>query len=71
MNEGDIANDSHDKMRSIILSNRVTFEGESETHCEECGEEIPEKRRKLGGVKMCVDCKEISDKNSSHYNKRH
>ena len=31
--------------------------GESLTECAECGEEIPEKRRKaLPGVKLCVEC---------------
>lgn len=32
------------------------FIGESNKECDECGEEIPEKRRKLGNVKLCVHC---------------
>ena len=33
------------------------LEGESLTHCAECDEAIPEKRRvALPGVKLCVDC---------------
>ncbi len=32
-------------------------EGESLTHCEECGAEIPEPRRKaIPGVRHCVRC---------------
>ena len=31
--------------------------------CEECGEEIPEARRKLiPGVKLCIYCKEIEER---------
>ncbi|QFT59287.1 hypothetical protein FIU94_10665 [Sulfitobacter sp. THAF37] len=31
--------------------------GESLTHCAECEEEIPQRRREaLPGVKLCVDC---------------
>ncbi|RKF14841.1 DksA/TraR family C4-type zinc finger protein [Roseovarius spongiae] len=33
------------------------LEGESLTHCAECDEPIPEKRRTaLPGVKLCLDC---------------
>ena len=36
--------------------------GESLTHCVECGEPIPEKRRKLvAGVRFCVDCQSERD----------
>jgi len=36
--------------------------GESLTHCEECGVEIPEARRKaVPGVRFCVACQEASD----------
>jgi len=35
---------------------------ESLTHCEECGDEIPEARRKaVLGVKYCVYCQELSE----------
>ena len=36
--------------------------GESLTHCAECEEEIPEKRRTaLPGVKLCIDCQSERD----------
>lgn len=36
--------------------------GESLTHCAECDEEIPEKRRlALPGVKICIDCQNDRD----------
>lgn len=48
--------------------------GESLTHCEECGETIPEPRRKaLPGVKLCITCQqELDDQpvTRSGYNRR-
>ena len=48
--------------------------GESLKHCEECGEPIPEARRKaLPGVRLCVQCQEEHDNEegrSSLYNRR-
>ena len=36
--------------------------GESETHCVECGEEIPEgRRRAVPGVRTCVECQSARD----------
>jgi len=48
--------------------------GESLSHCEECGETIPEARRKaVPGVRLCISCQETEDMeqvNSSGYNRR-
>ncbi|MFZ7127871.1 MAG: DksA/TraR family C4-type zinc finger protein [Desulfobacterales bacterium] len=48
--------------------------GEAATHCENCGEPIPEARRKaMPGVKMCVDCQSEIEKhqvNASGINRR-
>jgi phage/conjugal plasmid C-4 type zinc finger TraR family protein len=36
--------------------------GESLTHCEECGADIPEARRKaIAGVRLCVACRQELD----------
>jgi phage/conjugal plasmid C-4 type zinc finger TraR family protein len=44
------------------------------SHCAACGAEIPEARRvALPGVRLCVNCQEISDKEQqpiSGYNRR-
>jgi phage/conjugal plasmid C-4 type zinc finger TraR family protein len=44
------------------------------THCEQCGAEIPEARRKaIAGVRLCVACQEAEDKEAaafSGYNRR-
>lgn len=48
--------------------------GESAHYCDECGDEIPEARRKaLPGVRYCIHCQEKLDKKralSSGYNRR-
>ncbi|WP_037044041.1 DksA/TraR family C4-type zinc finger protein [Pseudomonas sp. BAY1663] len=49
-------------------------QGESLTHCEECGAEIPEARRQaVKGVRLCIACQSEQDKreaNFSGYNRR-
>lgn len=49
-------------------------QGESLSHCEECGDPIPEARRKaLPGVRLCVVCQQEIDElpvNRSGYNRR-
>ncbi len=48
--------------------------GESLTHCEECGDEIPEARRQaMPGVRYCVPCQQEIDQageSMSLYNRR-
>lgn len=48
--------------------------GESERYCQECGEPIPEARRKaLKGVRYCLACQAEQDKKhaaTSLYNRR-
>jgi len=41
--------------------------GESLEFCEECGVDIPEKRRlAIKGVKYCIDCQTIFEKKNKH-----
>ncbi len=48
--------------------------GESLCNCEECGAAIPEARRQvIPGVRLCVSCQEVHDKEQavvSGYNRR-
>ncbi len=48
--------------------------GESLSHCEECGAQIPEARRRaLAGVRLCVECQAEVDEQQegfSGYNRR-
>lgn len=42
--------------------------GEGLNHCEECEKEIPQARRKaVPGVRLCVTCQEIIDKENKAY----
>ncbi|WP_148252913.1 DksA/TraR family C4-type zinc finger protein [Aidingimonas lacisalsi] len=49
-------------------------QGESLTHCEECGEAIPQARRDaVPGVRLCIACQRELDKQQSAisgYNRR-
>jgi phage/conjugal plasmid C-4 type zinc finger TraR family protein len=49
-------------------------QGPSATHCEDCGEPIPEARRAaLAGVRLCVACQQKVDADArvfSGYNRR-
>jgi phage/conjugal plasmid C-4 type zinc finger TraR family protein len=49
-------------------------QGPSLTHCAECANEIPEARRKASpGVRLCVSCQEIHDRELAQfagYNRR-
>lgn len=49
-------------------------QGESLVECEECGEPIPEARRKaMPGVRLCITCQQNKDSKStsrSGYNRR-
>ena len=47
----------------IARARRNLHTGISLTHCEECGEPIPEGRRKaLPGVRLCIRCQEALDR---------
>ena len=36
--------------------------GDSETHCVDCGEPIPERRRQaIAGVRTCIECQSARD----------
>ena len=46
------------------------FDIESSTHCQECGEEIPERRRIVGNIHFCVGCQSIIESNDKHIFRR-
>ena len=59
----DKAQESADYLLQQEIAKRCRFEGESEKECIECGEEIPERRRALGGVKFCIECQTKIERN--------
>lgn len=47
---------------AVELARSRLPKGESLTHCEECGVDIPEARRKaIAGVRLCVSCQQQLD----------
>lgn len=53
----DIANDYAEQELADRLFGRVQYVGHSATHCEDCGEDIPQARRAaIAGVHLCIDC---------------
>jgi phage/conjugal plasmid C-4 type zinc finger TraR family protein len=47
----------------VQLARSRLSKGESLAHCEECGVDIPEARRKaIPGVRLCVSCQEELEK---------
>ena len=58
----------------IARARRALSKGPGLRYCEECGEEIPEARRKaVPGVRLCIRCQQQADKrNGPHalYNRR-
>lgn len=53
----------NDMMQDIDVSEITKkFSLPSEEYCVDCGFEIPQKRRDLGGVERCVECQELTEK---------
>jgi phage/conjugal plasmid C-4 type zinc finger TraR family protein len=47
---------------AVELARSRLPKGESLTHCEECGTDIPEARRKaIVGVRLCITCQQELD----------
>lgn len=59
---------------AVARARRALPKGESITHCEDCGEEIPKARREaVPGVRRCVACQAEADRqyaDHSLYNRR-
>ncbi len=59
---------------AVKLARSRLSEGESRTHCEECGAAIPAARRQaIPGVRLCVACQSERDEEEtvfSGYNRR-
>lgn len=53
---------------AVKRSRSEMTQGESLQHCAECGEEIPEARRKaVPGVRLCVQCQSGRDKQRKQF----
>ncbi|MDC3808687.1 TraR/DksA C4-type zinc finger protein [Acinetobacter baumannii] len=35
--------------------------------CEQCGNDIPPERKKLGAVTLCIECKSLEERHANRY----
>ena len=72
--DGAVQDQIDDTIRDAVTNARARMPaGESETHCDDCGEPIPERRRAaLAGVRTCVACQSLRDRHTVHsaFNRR-
>jgi phage/conjugal plasmid C-4 type zinc finger TraR family protein len=73
--DGAVQQQIDDSIEDAIKRARAQLpSGPSLTHCEECGEPIPDARRQaIAGVRMCIACQDVVDKqaqSASLYNRR-
>lgn len=70
--DADYATDHAETILNAKLSTRVVYVGESEEFCEDCGEPIPEKRRKeVAGCDRCFFCQTKLEAAAKHRVARH
>ena len=50
-----------ERREAEALARRWRPSTQSERFCVDCGDEIPERRRTLGGVTRCLTCQEIHE----------
>lgn len=66
--DGAVQDQIDDTVSDAVSAARARMpRGESAEYCDECGEEIPEKRRAaLPGVRTCVACQSARDASVRH-----
>ncbi|WP_340693366.1 DksA/TraR family C4-type zinc finger protein [Hyphomonas sp.] len=66
--DGAIQDQIDDSINDAVQNARARMPaGESATHCDECGEPIPARRREaLPGVRTCVTCQSQRDERTVH-----
>lgn len=64
----DQANELEELQReAAIARHRINHAAESATHCCDCGDEIPERRRDaVAGCQRCADCQEEEELRGKH-----
>lgn len=58
----DRANDQAQEELNRNLAKAQRFDTPSLAECVECGEDIPERRQRLGGVTRCIDCQSVIER---------
>ena len=66
--DGAVQDQIDDSVKDAVNAARARLPaGESLTHCEDCGEPIPPRRREaLAGVRTCVACQSARDTDVRH-----
>lgn len=56
--------DAHYRQQALLHhQTRLRQQGDSRTHCLECSDEIPEKRREaMPGCQLCAECQETKER---------
>lgn len=62
----DVASTLSEQDLDIALANIKHFDQVSNYECEGCGAEIPEQRRKRGGVTLCIACQSALEAKQKH-----
>ncbi|MFU8924924.1 TraR/DksA C4-type zinc finger protein [Acinetobacter puyangensis] len=62
----DVAADVIEQNLAHTLQNIRRTETPSLFECSECGEEIPEQRRKHGGITLCIGCQTELEAKQKH-----
>ncbi|HBY6729727.1 TraR/DksA family transcriptional regulator [Klebsiella pneumoniae] len=64
----DQANELAERRLEMTIQNmRINHAAISATHCRDCGEEIPDRRRELvAGCQRCADCQEEEELRGKH-----
>ncbi|MEA2730930.1 MAG: hypothetical protein QOF70_5405 [Acetobacteraceae bacterium] len=72
--DGAVQDQIDDTITDGVMSARARMPiGEGETHCVECGDEIPEARRRaVPGVRTCIRCQSARDRRPTNtgFNRR-
>lgn len=72
--DGAVQDQIDDSVKDAVSGARARLPaGESAEYCDDCGENIPERRRAaLPGVRTCVSCQAARDKHVQHssFNRR-
>ncbi|AYO54940.1 TraR/DksA C4-type zinc finger protein [Acinetobacter wuhouensis] len=63
----DTASEIEQECLQQALQNRAQFSAHSHFECDECGEEIPEQRRAIGGVTHCIECQTKLEAKQKHF----
>jgi phage/conjugal plasmid C-4 type zinc finger TraR family protein len=66
--DGAVQDQIDDTIKDAVRGARARLPaGEGTTHCDDCGEPIPERRRVvLAGVRTCVACQQERDRSVVH-----